>query len=327
MATGASRGKSKESKPSLLSTLPKELPSLFLSEITDGFSNERKLGSGAFGVVYKGILQDGQEIAVKKLGENSPVTPDKQFQNEVGNLMAIQHENIVKLIGFCYETQKKVVEHNGRYILADTIESLLCYEYVQKGSLEKYLFDKSHGIDWDTRFKIIKGICRGLHFLHKELDSPIVHMDLKPDNILLDDNMEPKIADFGLSRLFGQEQTRMNTQNVVGAYGYMAPEYLYRGEISTQSDIYSLGLLIIEITTREKNCPNNQDRSGRNFIENVRQNWTDEHIASKCSSLDADCLQQVKTCIETGLKCVEIDRKKRPSIVEIVNKLNGRRAG
>lgn len=119
----------------------------------------------------------------------------------------------------------------------------------------------------------------------------------------------------------------MNTQNVVGAYGYMAPEYLYRGEISTQSDIYSLGLLIIEITTREKNCPNNQDRSGRNFIENVRQNWTDEHIASKCSSLDADCLQQVKTCIETGLKCVEIDRKKRPSIVEIVDTLNGRRAG
>ncbi|RLM69090.1 hypothetical protein C2845_PM17G06510 [Panicum miliaceum] len=124
---------------------------------------------------------------------------------------------------------------------------------------------ESNRIDWDTRFKIVKGICKGLHFLHKEMDRPVVHTDLKPENVLLDDNMVPKIADFRLSRLFGQEQTRMHTQNVVGSLGYMAPEYLYR-----------------------------------------------------------DRLQQIEMCVEIGLQCVEHERKKRPSIVDIVDKLDGK---
>ncbi|CAO2148445.1 unnamed protein product, partial [Urochloa humidicola] len=179
---------------------------------------------------------------------------------------------------------------------------------------------------WDTRFKIIKGICHGLHFLHKELDGPLVHMNLVPSSIWLDDNWEPKIADFGLSRLFGQEQTRMNTVNVKGHNGYMAPEYLYRGEISTMLDIYSLGMLILEITTREKNSGVSEDRSARKFVDNVHQNWdTDEQIIYKYQSLDPNGLQQVRVCIVIGIKCVEIDRNKRPSIVDIVNKLNGKR--
>ncbi|KAL6868111.1 hypothetical protein ACP4OV_014956 [Aristida adscensionis] len=311
------------SKPSLLSTLPKQLPAEFLKDITNGFSPDRKLGQGAFGTVFKGFLQDGEPIAVKKLQENSPVAPEKQFKNEVGNLMAIQHGNIVKLVGFCHELQKKVIEHSGRYIIVDVVESLLCYEYASNGSLVNHIFENR--LDWNTRFKIIKGICQGLHFLHKEMDRPIVHLDLQPANILLDDNMVPKIADFGLSRLFGEEQTRINTLNVVGAKGYMAPEYLYRGEISPRSDIYSLGLLIIEITTGEKNSSNDQDMSARQFVEKVRQTWTNERIASKYSSLNSDGLQQVKTCIETGLKCADLDPKKRPTIVEVLDKLNGRR--
>ncbi|XP_066339833.1 cysteine-rich receptor-like protein kinase 25 [Miscanthus floridulus] len=322
MATGASG----DGKPSLLSTLPKQLPADFLKEITDGFSAGRKLGQGAFGTVYKGFLQDGQAIAVKKLSDNSPVAAEKQFKNEVGNLMAIQHDNIVRLYGYCHEAQKKVIEHNGRYILVDVVESMLCYEYAPNGNLDKLIFDMSSRPPWATCFKIIKGICQGLYFLHKGTDRPIVHLDLQPANILLDDNMVPKIADFGLSRLFGEEQTRINTINVVGAKGYMAPEYLYRGEISTRSDIYSLGVLIMEITTGQKNSSHDKDMSGRDFVDQVRQTWTDEHIASKYSSLDADSLQQVKTCIETGLKCVDIDQKKRPSIVEIVDKLDGKHA-
>lgn len=314
---------SKPETSPLLNSLPKELPAEFLKDITDGFSPARQLGKGAFGTVYMGILKDGTEIAVKRIGSGSPVTPDKQFQNEVGNLMAVRHDNIVKLVGYCYEMKKTVVEHNGRYILADTVESLLCYEYMKMRSLDNHIFAPST-LDWATRFKIIKGICQGLHFLHKGMDQPMVHMDLKPDNILLDENMAPKIADFGLSRLFGAEQTRMHTLNVVGAHGYMAPEYLYRGEISTQLDIYSLGLLIIEITTGERNPRSKDDMSARNLVENVRQNWTIEHIVSKYSSLDANSLQQLKVCIEIGLECVEIDRKKRPSIEHIVNKLDGR---
>ncbi|KAF7052837.1 hypothetical protein CFC21_060870 [Triticum aestivum] len=255
-----------EDKQTVLSTLPKDLPLDFLRTITDQFSESRVVGKGAFGTVYTGTMPDGQTIAVKKLAENAPIARDKIFNNEVQNIMAYRHENIVKLVGFCHEGQKKVVLNNGRYIVADVYEGLLCYEYLPKGSLQRNLFDKPIDMAWDVRFKIIKGICDGLHFLHS---IPIIHMDLKPQNILLDDNMTPKIADFGLSRLFGKEQTRANTQNVVGSYGYIAPEYLYRGEISTQSDIYSLGLLIIETTTGEKNTPKQNEPSAREFIERV----------------------------------------------------------
>ncbi|KAG2556898.1 hypothetical protein PVAP13_8NG155004 [Panicum virgatum] len=151
-------------------------------------------------------------------------------------------------------------------------------------------------------------------------------MNLVPSSIWLDDNWVPKIADFGLSRLFGQEQTRMYTVNVKGYNGYMAPEYLYRGEISTMSDIYSLGMLILEITTGEKNCGYSEDRSARNFVSNVHQNWnTKEQIIHKYPSLDSNGLQQVNACIVIGLKCVEAERNKRPSIVDIVDKLNGKR--
>ncbi|OEL18089.1 hypothetical protein BAE44_0020892 [Dichanthelium oligosanthes] len=124
-----------------------------------------------------------------------------------------------------------------------------------------------------------------------------------------------------------KEQTRINTINVVGAKGYMAPEYLYSGEISPQCDIYSLGVLILEITTREKNCINDKDMAARNFIIDIRETWTDGHIASKYSSLDADCLQQVKACIEIAFKCVDVAQRSRPSIVDVVDRLYGRRAG
>jgi len=175
-------------------------------------------------------------------------------------------------------------------------------------------------MDWETRYKIIKGICQGLLFLHS---IPIVHVDLKPANILLDNNMRPKIADFGLSRLFGQEETRVSTQNVVGSYGYIAPEYLYRGEISTKSDIYSLGLLILETTIGERNIPEQNQPCAREFIDNVRENWTGEHIVPRYPLLDADFLNQIKACIKIGLECAHIDKLKRPSIQQIIDKLNG----
>jgi len=201
------------SKPSVLSTLPKELPLDFLRTITDQFSTERIIEQGAFGVTYRGTMPDGQSIAVKKLSENSPVPRDKAFTNEVRNIMALQHENIVKMVGYCHEGQKNVVLDNGRYIVADVVETLICYEYLPNGSLHGTLFGNT-SIDWTTRFKIIKGICEGIMFIHK---LNIVHMDLKPENIWLGERMDAKIVNFGLSRLFGQEQTRMSTQNIVGS--------------------------------------------------------------------------------------------------------------
>ncbi|CAM0908702.1 unnamed protein product [Alopecurus aequalis] len=308
--------------------LPKALPYDFLKKITKDFSAERKISGTPFGTLYKGIVpDDGRVMAVKKLQENAPMPADKTFTKEVQNVMALKHDNIVQILGFCTETTKKLVRFERRYIQADINESLICYEYLPNGNLKEKLFGKKETNvlskdDWALRFKIIKGICEGLKFLHK-LDIPIIHMDLKPENIMLDGNNVPKIADFALSRVFGQEQTRLCTQTVVGSYGYMAPEYLYRGEISAQSDIYSLGLMILEITTREQNPPDEKQPSARKFIEEVQKKWTPMHMASKYSLLSPQGLQQVKLCIEIGLECVNIDRKNRPPIEKIVDRLNG----
>ncbi|KAG2556874.1 hypothetical protein PVAP13_8NG173301 [Panicum virgatum] len=317
-----------ERLPRIGSTLPKDLPATFMKEITNGFSPDHELGRTAFGKFYKGVLPEGGGgmIAVKRLSENASELQGT-FAAEVTNLMGLMHENIAELVHYCHEAHKNVVQRNGRYVIEDVIESCLCYEYLPNGSLDNHLYADTMSIIWDTRFKIIRGICQGIHFLHMDLVSgPLVHMNLAPNSIWLDDNWVPKIADFGLSRLFGQEQTRMYTVNVKGYNGYMAPEYLYRGEISTMSDIYSLGMLILEITTGEKNCGYSEDRSARNFVTNVHENWkTNEQIIHKYPSLDPNGLQQVRACIVIGLKCVEADRNKRPSIVDIVLKLNGKR--
>ncbi|KAM0861981.1 hypothetical protein ACQ4PT_045543 [Festuca glaucescens] len=260
MATGS---KTQESK--LSPELPTELPYDFLKKITNDFSNDMKISGSPFGTLYKGIIpNDDRVIAVKKLQENAPMPADKTFTKEVTNVMALKHENIVQIVGYCSETSKKLVQFDSRYIQADINESLICYEYLPKGNLEDNLFE----------------------YLAKN------KLDCAP-------------------------------KEFVGSYGYMAPEYLYRGEISAQSDIYSLGLIIIEITTREKNRPDKDQPSARSFIDKVGKDWTDMHIADKYGSSNAEVLRQVKTCIDVGLKCVEIDRKKRPPIDKIVAALKG----
>jgi serine/threonine protein kinase len=216
MATAGRKGQGSKSS---LAVLPKEIPLSFLKEITENFSEDRKIGTSPFGTFYKGILEDGTKIAVKKLQENATLPAGKAFHKEIHHIMVLKHENIVECIGYCSEMQKKLVQINGRYVGAEITESLLCYEFLPNGSLEDLLFAPKAiqpTINWDTRFKIVKGICHGLLYLHK-LAIPIVHMDLKPGSILLDENMVPKIGNFGLSRIFGQEQTRMNTQTVVGS--------------------------------------------------------------------------------------------------------------
>ncbi|RLM69987.1 hypothetical protein C2845_PM17G03520 [Panicum miliaceum] len=268
----------------------------YLRDITDNFSPDRELGRGGFGVVYKGTdTKSRAVIAVKRLkqilGEQ-----DKQFKNEVNHLAKLNHDNIVKLIGYCDETKVRPVydDNQHKYVMAEVQEKLLCYEYLSNGSLDNIIFNESLGRDWQDRYKIIIGICQGLHNLHEGVDDqPIIHMDLKPSNILLDDKMVPKIADFGLSRIFSEEQTRTCTMNVMGSIGYMAPEYCLRGEISTKSDIYSLGILIMEVVTGKKNHQVLANKSGEHFIENVRKNWCDmSQIASKHPSLGTEYLEQ-----------------------------------
>uniref|UniRef100_A0A0E0BHV2 non-specific serine/threonine protein kinase n=1 Tax=Oryza glumipatula TaxID=40148 RepID=A0A0E0BHV2_9ORYZ len=182
----------------------------------------------------------------------------------------------------------------------------------------------------DKQFKneinlvVLNGICKGLCYLHEECQrKPIIHLDLKPSNILLDDNLVPKIADFGLSRLFGEEQTRTCTTMVIGSIGYMAPEYYSEGEISSKSDVYSFGILILEIVTGEKNQRSRVDPSGQRYISTVWNKWSRmSKIMSQSSSLDADGCQQVDRCFKIGLNFVDLDPRRRPLASQIINMLS-----
>jgi len=199
-----------------------EVPFKILQEITNDFSEERKLGEGSFGDVYRAVTKNGEDIAVKKLKEilfrNDPDqlrNDQEQFRNEFYSLRMLKHKNIVQVLGYCYETKQMPMELNGIKVLAEETHRALCLEYLHSGSLKKHLSDESCGLEWHARYRIIKGICEGLKYIHEDLEKPLLHLDLKPDNVLLDKDMVPKIADFGLSRIFAQEPTR-TTRNPYG---------------------------------------------------------------------------------------------------------------
>ncbi|VAI53380.1 unnamed protein product [Triticum turgidum subsp. durum] len=288
----------------------------FLQQITDNFSEEHVIGRGGYGVVYKGVLENGEELALKKL-RYMPGLDDTQFRNEFNNLMRAQHPNITRLVGYCYHQGHQRIKYKGEYIFALVEERVLCFEYLQGGSLDKHISDESCGIDWHTRFKIIRGICLGLNYLHNGSKDPIYHLDLKPGNILLDKNMAPKIGDFGLSRLFPSSQTYI-TVKIIGTPGYMPPEYIERYEITSKYDIFSLGVTIIRIMAGDEGYSKHAYISSQEFLEQVHGNWG-KRLQGTMSSHTSD---QVKTCIEIALRCIEVDREKRPTIAEIVGELN-----
>ncbi|CAM0880198.1 unnamed protein product [Alopecurus aequalis] len=300
---------------------PRALPLQFLKEITANFSHERVLGQGGSGMVYKGVLQSGEVMAVKRL-EPSMLHAQILFENEVHHLMRLNHPNIVRFMGYCFETKKLYANYEGKKVFADESEMLLCLEYLPRGSLDGYISDGSSELDWHTRYKIIVGICNGLHYLHEQIDNSILHLDIKPANVLLDDNLAPKITDFGLSRLFDQHQT-IFCPNRVGTFGYMAPEYIHEGTITPKSDIFSLGVIIMELITGDKNYPGVAGTSSEGFIELELEKW--RKILEKAqghTKLEIDC-QQIKRCIQTGLICVNPDRTRRPTTTKIIKMLQG----
>ncbi|GJN25447.1 hypothetical protein PR202_gb13274 [Eleusine coracana subsp. coracana] len=183
-------------------------------------------------------------VAVKKLSAQMDFS-DTVFLDEVTNLMRLKHENIVRLLGYCADSQGEVmqVERLG-YQIAEEPQRLLCFEYVPNGNVQHYLKEKSYGFEWVIRYQIIKGICQGVGYLHRER---INHLDLKPENVLLGAHMVPKITDFGLSRCFAGSNSTMFTKNIIGTLGYIAPELIDRGQISSKSDIYSLGIIMIKL--------------------------------------------------------------------------------
>lgn len=271
---------------------------------TSDFSSENKLGQGGFGAVYKGKLANGQCIAVKRLANNSQ-QGDFEFKNEVLLVVKLQHRNLVRLLGFCLQRT----------------ERLLIYEFVPNASLDQFIFDfgKRTQLDWERRFKIINGIARGLLYLHEDSRLRIIHRDLKASNILLDEEMNPKIADFGMARLFEVDETQGNTSRIVGTYGYMAPEYLMHGQFSVKSDVFSFGVLILEIVSGKKNsCFRNEEK-----IEDLSsfawKNWKDGTTNNVIdSTLNVGSSVEMLRCIHIGLLCVQENAADRPTMATVV---------
>ncbi|XP_048544043.1 putative cysteine-rich receptor-like protein kinase 20 [Triticum urartu] len=278
------------------STDPIDIPFSLLKSITGNFSQAQVIGSGGggFGAVYKGVLPSGGIVAVKKLYEKLEIL-DKNFKSEVACLVGVKHKNMVRFLGHCSETQHVMMPYEGKLVCAEERQRLLCFEYLPKGCLADFLSDASCRLQWTTRYEIIKGVCEGVHYLHQQC---IIHMDLKPQNILLDDNTVPRIADFGLSRCLSESKSRAITKNMIGTKGYMAPEFINMGEITFKTDIYSLGVIIMEILMGHKE---------RSNVKEVVESWTNKFVTSKSQT----ALEEVKVCAEIALKCTNYDPGKR----------------
>ncbi|KAK9681694.1 hypothetical protein RND81_10G020900 [Saponaria officinalis] len=275
-----------------------------MKNATDDFSDNFKLGQGGFGIVYKGVLPDGQEIAVKRLSRSSG-QGDVQFKNEILILAKLQHRNLVTLVGFCLHAE----------------EMLLIYEFVANRSLDFFIFDpvQRRPMLWETRYKIINGIARGILYLHEESQLRIIHRDLKAANVLLDAEFIPKIADFGMARLFNIDQTQTMTTKIVGTYGYMAPEYVLHGQVSMKSDVFSFGVLVLEILTGKKitsflggeNPQNLLSFAWKNWIEGTSWNIVNPILTARYST-------QIQRCIHIALLCVQENPTDRPNMSSVV---------
>ncbi|GMI73947.1 cysteine-rich RLK (RECEPTOR-like protein kinase) 25 [Hibiscus trionum] len=267
---------------------------------TDNFTDAHKLGQGGFGAVYKGTLAGGKLIAVKRLSTDSG-QGDREFENEVRLMANLQHRNLVRLQGFCIEGN----------------ERLLIYEFVPNGSLDKFLFDpvKKAYLNWESRFKIIGGIARGLLYLHHDSRLTIIHRDLKPSNILLDAEMTPKIADFGMARLCAADQTQGATSRIVGTYGYMAPEYAMQGQFSGKSDVFSFGVLVLEILSGRKSSGFHNGSNVEDLLSFAWRNWK---AGTAFDLVDPGLRDGPRTelmrCIHIGLLCVQENVARRPNM-------------
>ncbi|XVE57164.1 hypothetical protein DITRI_Ditri04bG0070000 [Diplodiscus trichospermus] len=279
-----------------------------LEKATNSFDESRMLGQGGAGSVFKGILPNGKTVAVKRLFFNTRQWVD-QFFNEVNLISGIQHKNLVRLLGCSIEGP----------------ESLLVYEYVPNRSLDQILFVKNtiHILSWSQRFNIICGIADGLAYLHGGSGAKIIHRDIKTSNILLDENLTPKIADFGLARCVASDKSHVSTA-IAGTLGYMAPEYLVRGQLTEKADVYAFGVLVLEIATGRKN--NVFSEGSSSILYSVWKQYKADNITL---AIDLGLKgrfdeREATSVLMVGLLCTQASVALRPSMSEIVAMLTDR---
>ncbi|GLT61405.1 hypothetical protein SLA2020_341150 [Shorea laevis] len=285
-----------------------ELPIFDLTTIvkaTDNFSRNNMLGQGGFGLVYKGTMAEGQEIAVKRLSKISGQGM-VEFKNEVTLIAKLQHRNLVKLLGYCVQGDEK----------------MLIYEYMPNKSLDYFIFDQTKKalIDKQMQMNIIGGIARGVLYLHQDSRLRIIHRDLKTSNVLLDKDMNPKISDFGLARMFLGDQTEASTNRVVGTYGYMSPEYAVDGHFSIKSDVFSFGVIVLEIISGKKNRGFHHSDHNHNLLGHAWRLWMEERALEVMENMlgESYTVSKVVRCIHVALLCVQKRPEDRPDMSSVV---------
>ncbi|XP_052142958.1 LEAF RUST 10 DISEASE-RESISTANCE LOCUS RECEPTOR-LIKE PROTEIN KINASE-like 2.1 isoform X1 [Oryza glaberrima] len=291
---------------------PKRYTYTEVKRMTKSFAE--KLGHGGFGAVYKGNLSDGRQVAVKMLKDSKG--DGEEFINEVASISRTSHVNVVSLLGFCLHRSKRA----------------LIYEYMPNGSLERYAFRKNSkgelSLTWEKLFDVAVGIARGLEYLHRGCSTRIVHFDIKPHNILLDQEFCPKISDFGMAKLCANKESIVSIAGARGTIGYIAPEVYSKqfGAITSKSDVYSYGMMILEMVgARERNIDANSESSSHYFPQ-----WIYEHLDEYCissSEIDGETTELVRKMVVVALWCIQVVPTNRPTMTRVVEMLEGSTGG
>ncbi|KAK7393168.1 hypothetical protein VNO78_21661 [Psophocarpus tetragonolobus] len=287
---------------------PTEYKYSYLKVATKNFSEKNKIGEGGFGTVYKGTMPNGKVVAVKRLitGDSSKI--NDEFEREVKFISNVNHINLARLLGYCSKGEEKI----------------LVYEYMANSSLDKFLFGKRKGsLNWKQRYDIILGTAKGLTYLHEEFHISIIHRDIKSGNILLDEQLQPKISDFGLVKLLPGDQTHLHTR-VAGTLGYTAPEYVLHGHLSEKADTYSYGIVVLEIVSGRKSTDVKviDDNGDEEYL--LRQAWNLYEKGMLLELVDKSLdpnnydAEEVKKVISIALLCTQASAAMRPTISEVV---------